>query len=125
MRAVLSLIQAQCPCLLLPKEKVIIEPEEDVTGYRKIGEEITEELEQIPSKLFVRQYIRPKYSRPNGEGVVIGQLLSLSIEKSIAGPGLLAQVIIDKYVDHLPVNLQMERFKRNGVALPYLPLQIG
>lgn len=56
----------------LPREKVIIEPTEDVSGLKKIGEEITEELERIPGKLYVRQYIRPKYAKAHGEGVVIG-----------------------------------------------------
>src|SRR5215208_2377328 len=45
----------------LPRERVILEPEENVSGLKKIGEEITEELERIPGKLFVRQYVRPKY----------------------------------------------------------------
>lgn len=45
----------------------------------KIGEEITEELESIPRKLFVRQYVRPKYARSNSEGVVIGELPSRPI----------------------------------------------
>jgi transposase len=106
----------------LPREQVVIEPDEDVSGYKKIGEEITEELEQIPSKLFVRQYIRPKYARPHGEGIVIGTLPSRPIEKGIAGPGLLAQVVIDKYTDHLPIHRQMERFKRSGINLPYSTL---
>jgi hypothetical protein len=44
----------------LPREQVILEPEGDVSGLKKIGEEITEELERIPGRLFVRQYVRPK-----------------------------------------------------------------
>ena len=94
----------------LPREQVIIEPTEDVSGWVKIGEEVTEELERIPGKLFVKQYVRPKYARPNGEGVVIGELPSRPIEKGIAGPGLLAQIIIDKYTDHIPVHRQIQRF---------------
>lgn len=102
----------------LPREQVIIEPTEDVSGWIRIGEEITEELERIPGKLLVRQYVRPKYARPNGEGVVIGELPSRPIDKGIAGPGLLAQIIIDKYTDHLPVYRQVQRFEREGVKLP-------
>ena len=41
------------------------------------------------------------------------------IDKAIAGPGLLAQVVIDKYVDHLPLYRQMQRFERAGVKLSY------
>jgi transposase len=102
----------------LPREQVIIEPHEDVTGWPRIGEEITEELERIPGKLFVRQYVRPKYAKPGGEGVVIGELPARPIDKGIAGPGLLAQIIIDKYTDHLPVHRQIQRFEREGIKLP-------
>lgn len=101
----------------LPREQVLIEPTEDISGLKKIGEEITEELEYTPCKLFVRQYIRPKYSKPQGEGVLVGELPVRPIEKGIAGPGLLAQMIIDKYCDHLPVYRQLERFKREGIHL--------
>jgi transposase len=101
----------------LPREQVIIEPEENVSGWTRIGEEITEELERIPGKLFVRQYVRPKYARPNGEGVVIGELPARPIDKGIPGPGLLAQIIIDKYTDHLPVHRQIQRFEREGIRL--------
>ena len=101
----------------LPREKVVIEPVEDVSGWRKIGEEITEELDRIPGKLFVRQIVRPKYAKPNGEGVVIADLPTRPIEKGIAGPGLLAQIIIDKYTDHLPVHRQIQRFEREGIKL--------
>lgn len=102
----------------LPREQVIIEPEEDVTGWTRIGEEITEELERIPGKLFVRQYVRPKYAKPDGEGVVIAELPPRPIDKGIAGPGLLAQIIIDKYTDHLPIHRQIQRFEREGIKLP-------
>ncbi|MEJ7645715.1 MAG: IS66 family transposase [Chryseolinea sp.] len=102
----------------LPREKIIIEPKEDVTGLKKIGEEITEELERIPGKLFVRQYIRPKYAKKDGQGVVIGILPSRPIDKCIPGPGLLAQIVIDKYTDHIPVHRQKQRFEREGIKLP-------
>lgn len=102
----------------LPREQVIIEPTEDVSGCVKIGEEITEVLERIPGKLFVKQYVRAKYAKPNGEGIVIGELPSRPIDKGIAGPGLLAQIIIDKYTDHLPIHRQVQRFEREGIKLP-------
>lgn len=101
----------------LPREQVVIEPTEDVSGMKKIGEEITEELERIPGKLFVRQYVRPKYAKANGEGVVIAELPTRPIDKGMAGPGLLAQIVIDKYTDHLPVHRQIQRFEREGIKL--------
>jgi transposase len=102
----------------LPREEKIIEPTEDVTGWKQIGKEITEELERIPGKLFVRQYIRPKYVNPATGAIVIGELPVRPIDKGIAGPGLLAQIVIDKYVDHLPVYRQVQRFEREGMKLP-------
>lgn len=101
----------------LPREEIIIEPQEDVSGLKKIGADITEELEYTPGKLFVKRYIRPKYARPEGEGVVIGALPSRPIDKGIPGPGLLAHVLISKFVDHLPLYRQRQQFRRQDVAL--------
>jgi len=103
----------------LRREQIIIEPAEDITGCKKIGEEITEILEYLPGELYVKKFLRPKYALPAGDGVVIGTLPSRAIEKGMAGPGLLAQIIIDKYVDHLPLYRQMQRFERNGLKLSY------
>lgn len=101
----------------LPRQEIVIEPQEDITGMKKIGADITEELEYTPGKLFVKRYVRPKYARAEGEGVVIGTLPSRPIEKGIAGPGLLAHVLISKYVDHLPLYRQRLQFRRQEVEL--------
>ena len=96
----------------LPREEVVIEPDENVAGMKRIGEEVTEELEYRTCKLFVRRIVRPKFARPNEEGVVIGNLPSRPIDKGIAGAGLLAHVLISKYVDHLPLYRQRQQFRR-------------
>ena len=101
----------------LPRKEIIIEPEEDTTGKEKIGEEITEELEYQPGKLYVNRYIRPKYVDKTREKVFCGILPSRPIEKGIAGPGLLAHILISKYVDHQPIYRQRQRFKREGIRL--------
>ena len=101
----------------LPREEIVIEPTEDLTGMKKIGADITEELEYTPGKIYVKRYVRPKYARPEGEGVVIGVLPSRPIDKGIAGPGLLAHVLISKYVDHLPLYRQRQQFRRQQVEL--------
>ncbi len=102
-------------------ERVVyeIKPEEDVTGLVKIGEEVTEELEYTPGKLFVNRYVRPKYVKPEGEGtkVLIGNLPERPLPKCIAGPNLLAALIIAKFIDHLPVYRQVHMFKRLGIDL--------
>ena len=101
----------------LERVTIVIEPQEDVTGLKKIGEEITEELEYEPGKFFVKKYIRPKYVKSDGEGILIGSLPSRPIDKGIPGPGLLAQIIIDKFVDHLPLYRQAQRCERLGVRI--------
>jgi transposase len=54
--------------------------------------------------------------------IVVAELPVQPIEKCIAGPGLLAQLLIDNYGDHLPAYRQLKRFERNGVKLPYSTL---
>ncbi|MDQ6609009.1 MAG: IS66 family transposase [Bacteroidota bacterium] len=106
----------------LRREEITIEPTEDTTACKKMGEEITEVLEWEPGELFVKKYVRHKYAKPDNEGVLIGELPSRPLEKAMAGPGLLSQIVIDKYVDHLPLHRQMQRFERNSVKLPYSTL---
>jgi transposase len=110
----------------LRREETIIEPTTIPEGSKKIGEEITEELEYIPGELFVKKYVRPKYvvaaSKDGSTQIVIAPMPVRPIDKAIAGPGLLAQVVIDKYVDHLPLYRQMQRFERSGVKINYSTL---
>jgi len=101
----------------LPVDEVVIEPQENTEGLKPIGKEVTDELDMTPARLFIRRYIRIKYAKADGEGVLIGELPSRPLEKAIAGPGLLSQIIIDKFADHLPVYRQIQRFKREGVIL--------
>lgn len=106
----------------LRREEIIIEPAQDFSDCKKMGEEITEVLEYAPGELYVKQYKRIKYAKPDNGGVIIGELPSRPIEKAMAGEGLLAQIVIDKYVDHLPLYRQMQRFERSGVKLSYSTL---
>lgn len=106
----------------LRREEIIIEPAEDTQGCRKMGEELTEVLEYEPGELYVKQYKRIRYARPGDGRILIGELPSRPLPKAIAGEGLLAQIVIDKYIDHLPLHRQMQRFERAGVKLPYSTL---
>jgi transposase len=106
----------------LPVEEIVLEPEEDTFGMKCIGKEVTDQLELVPAKLFIKRYIRPKYIKSIDDNNVdhkgvIAELPVFPIEKGIAGPGLLSQVIVDKFVDHLPVYRQIERFKRENIKL--------
>ncbi len=106
----------------LPRVDVLIEPQEDVSGMRKIGEEITEELELKPASLFVRRYIRPRYVSVE-ETFHMAPLPSRPIEKGIPGPGLLTQIICDKFVSHLPFYRQVQRFEQLGMKIPASTLE--
>lgn len=101
----------------LHRQEHIIEPEEDITGARKIGEVVTEVLEYTPGKFFVERYVRPKYVLPKEEKIVIGELPSLPIPRGNAGAGLLAHLLISKFVDHLPFYRQVQQFKRQDIDI--------
>ena len=91
----------------LPVKEIIIEPQEDTEGLVKIGEEISETLDYTPASLVKRRTIRPKYAKANEEGILIGNLPTRPIEKSIAEASLLAHILVSKYVDHLPLYRQI------------------
>ena len=101
----------------LPRIETIIEPESDLNNCKKIGEEITEILELELPKLVVQRFVRPKYIQADGK-IIIGNLPSRPIEKGMAGPKLLAHVVVSKYVDHLPIYRQVKQLKRWGIELP-------
>ncbi|PWV48106.1 IS66 family transposase [Chitinophaga sp. S165] len=107
----------------LRKEEIILEPDHIPDGSKKIGQIETEQLECIPAELYIKKYIRPKYLLPTEKTIestiIIADLPTQPIDKCMAGSGLLAQLIIDKYTDHLPLHRQMQRFDRSGVKLPY------
>lgn len=102
----------------LERKEIIIEPDEDTSGLKCIGHEVTEELEYEPGKLYVNQYIRPKYARPDSEGIVTAPLPSRPIDKGRVGPMLLAHIIISKFTDHQPLYRQSKMFGREGYQVP-------
>lgn len=104
----------------LPVEEIHIHPEGDLSGMECIGTEVTEELEYVPAKLFVKRFVRHKYvtrQKADSTKVIIAPLPPRFIEKGIAGTGLLASILIDKYVDHLPLYRQVQRFKREKIPI--------
>lgn len=104
----------------LRREVILLKPEGDVGGLRRMGEDITEILDYIPAELYVKQYIRPKYAAPLAEGsstVLMAALPGRMLERCMAGEGLLAQMIVDKYMDHLPIHRQLQRYQRMGVTI--------
>jgi transposase len=101
----------------LPVETVEIHPEGDLSEMVCIGSDITEELDCEPARFFIRRYIRYKYTTKEGEGVRIGALPERVIDKGIPGAGLLASILTDKYMDHLPLYRQKQRFARENIPI--------
>lgn len=107
----------------LPRIEETIEPEQIEPGSRKIGEEVTEILEYNPANIYVRRIIRPKYALPENTGVVIAPMPSLPLPRSNAGAGMLAQIAVSKFIDHLPFYRQIQIFKRQRLHIS--PSTIG
>lgn len=102
----------------LRREEIVIEPSESTEGCVRIGEDVTEVLEVIPASLYVKCFIRPKYARPNGEGIIIGVLPDRIIQKGIPSESLIAQLTVDKYVYGMPLHRQIDKFGKMGVRIP-------
>jgi transposase len=84
----------------------------------KIHEEHSEQLDYHPASLFIIDHIRCTYACRHCEGqVVTAGKPAQPIDKGLPGPGLLAHVTTDKYVDHIPLNRQVRRLARHGVDL--------
>src|SRR5438552_1415173 len=84
---------------------------------RKLGEDVSEVLEYVPEHLRVIRHVRTKLSRTKCDCIVQAQAPSRPIERGVAGPGLLAHVLVSKYADHLPLYRQSEIYARHGVEL--------
>ncbi len=117
----------------LRRETEVIEPEGIDENWERIGQEVTEILEHKPGELYVRQIIRPKYvlkkelqieKEESEEGsdqkknIKIAALPLLPLPRSNAGSSLLAELLLDKYMHHLPFHRQIAMFKQAGVSLP-------
>jgi transposase len=89
---------------------------------RRLGEDVTEVLEYVPSSFKVIRHVRPKLSCRSCETIVQAPMPSLPIERGRPGPGLLAHVLVSKYADHLPLYRQSGIYAREGVDLERSPL---
>jgi transposase len=84
----------------------------------RIGEDVTTLLEYVPSKLEVHEHVRPKYAcRYCKDGVSSPAPPERPIPRGLAGPGLIAQIVVSKFGDHLPLYRQEDIFVRHGLHL--------
>lgn len=110
----------------LPRNRIPCLPESTVCRccgkeLTCIGEDISHELERQPAKLFVNEYVRPRYACSQCKDVVVQAPLppeAKPLGRCNVGAGLLSYIIVSKYVDHLPLHRQEQIFSRQGVELP-------
>ena len=105
----------------LPRQEEVHEPSCTCPNcggiMRRLGEDVTEVLEYVPSSFKVIRHVRPKLSCRTCETIVQAPMPSLPIERGRPGPGLLAHVLVAKYADHLPLYRQSGIYAREGVEL--------
>ncbi len=106
----------------LPRQKRTTLPKEtacpDCGGELKaFGEDVSEILEYVPAHFHVIQQVRPKLACTHCDKIVQAEAPSRPIARGLAGPGLLAHVLVSKYCDHLPLYRQEEIYARVGVEL--------
>jgi len=109
----------------------VIEPEGIDENWIRIGEEVTEVLEHKPGELYVRRIVRPKYAlrkalqqlreeneKSGQKNIMVASLPLLPLPRSNAGASLLAELLMGKYVYHLPFHRSIAMFKLAGVSIP-------
>jgi transposase len=106
----------------LPRETHKHSPAETVCPdcggtLRSLGEDVSEMLEYVPARFKVIRHVRPKLSCAICERIVQAPAPTRPIARGLAGPGLLAHVLVSKYADHLPLYRQSEIYARDGVEL--------
>lgn len=113
----------------LRREVEVIEPQGIDENWNRIGEEVTEILEHKPGEVYVRRIVRPKYAlnkklqekndanEQESENIKIGELPLLPIPRSIAGASLIAELLLGKYMFHLPFHRQIAMLKLSGTSL--------
>jgi transposase len=112
-------LRAELPAHL-PRIDEVIEPQNLPGGAKMIGEIITEVLILKPGKFEVRRIRRPKYvieSTDEKTTIITADLPRLPIPKGNADASLLSHILINKYVDHLPLYRQSQMFKRMGITI--------
>jgi len=87
-------------------------------ALQRIGQEVSEQLDCVPAQFFVLRHIRGKYACNCCQTIQAAPMPAQIIDKGIPAPGLLAQVVVAKHDDHLPLYRQTEIYARSGVHIP-------
>ncbi len=106
----------------LPRTEINHEPDNTQCAcgcqLKRIGEEVSEKLDYTPGVFTVERHIRGKWACAACETLTQAPMPAHIIDKGIPTTGLLAQVLIAKYADHLPLYRQEQIFARAGVPIP-------
>jgi transposase len=108
----------------LPVVEAVIDPEpvkRQPQDWRCIGQEVSEQLDFEPARFLRRRTVRRKYVHrlDFNRAPLIAPLPERLLNRSLPAPGLLAQILVGKYCDHLPLYRQEQIFRqRHGVHLP-------
>jgi len=105
----------------LPRREIRHEPEATVCGcgclLKRIGEDVAEKLDYTPGLFTVERHIRGKWVCTQCETLIQAPVPAHVIDKGLPTTGLLAQVLVAKYADHLPLHRQETIFERAGMSL--------
>ena len=108
----------------LPRQRIEIDlPDADKvctcgTPKTRIGEAVSEKLDYVPASVRVIETVRPKYACPHcHDGVRVAPAPPQAVERSLATEGLLAHVVVSKYLDHLPLYRLERIFQREHLDL--------
>ena len=85
---------------------------------KRIGEDVSEKLDYTPGLFTVERHIRGKWACAQCQTLIQAPVPAQIIDKGIPTAGLLAQVLVAKYSDHLPLYRQEGIFARAGMAIP-------
>jgi transposase len=110
----------------LPRVEIqVLPPEVEKKGldaFERIGEDVSETIERRPASFVVARVVRPKFVRKDRERdaeteVFIAEPLELPIARGLAGPGMLADTIVKRWQDHMPLNRLEDMYARDGLEL--------
>ena len=105
----------------LPRREVRHEPESSTCAcgcaMKRIGEDVAEKLDYVPGVFTVERHVRGKWACAQCETITQAPVAAHVIDKGIPTAGLLAQVLVAKYADHLPLYRQESIFARAGLAI--------
>lgn len=110
----------------LPRVVIEVLPPEvqkkGLDAFERIGEETCETIERRPASVVIARVVRPKFvprdrERDGETEVLVAEPLELPIPRGLAGPGMLADTIVKRWQDHLPLNRLEDIYARDGLEL--------